>query len=419
MANVRPNGALVSREMRGWILAAAGLGCFLAGVWVTHSRKVHATTVTREAANTAPPAHTTTDDRASSPTATGVTLSLVYSAEIAEWLRPALDGFERAHPDVRVQAQPMGSLDAERAIANGRVRPTLWIPADTTAVEMLDADRGAQGAAVVREEGRWPRALTLTPMVFVVWESRARALAGEATTLSWTRLQTVARSPRGWTEVGGERAWGGLKFGHTDPTRSHAGLNALVLMAYGWRGTARSLAPADVTGAGFEGFVRTLEAADPAGDRGTGSSGEFAQTIALQGPGRYDVAMVYESQAIASMDIARGRWGESLRVYYPPVNVWSDHPLCLLDGAHVGAAEREAADKLADHLRSSEVQAAAVRHGLRPADVRVPIVSDDPENPFIKYRDRGVTVALPQVADAPSLAALDAITTAWRRATGR
>jgi ABC-type Fe3+ transport system substrate-binding protein len=417
MANVRPNGAPVSREMRGWILAAAGLGCFFAGVWVTHSRKVHATTVTRESANTAPRASTTTEAR-EAPT-TGVTLSLVYSSEIAAWLTPALADFARVHPEVRVQAQPMGSLDAERAIANGRVRPTLWIPADTSAVEMLDGDRGAQGLAVVREEGRWPRALTLTPMVFVVWESRAHTLAGNATTLSWTRLQTVARSPRGWSEIGGDRAWGGLKFGHTDPTRSHAGLNALVLMAYGWRGTARSLTPADVTGAGFEGFVRTLEAADPAGDRGTGSSGEFAQTIALQGPGRYDVAMVYESQAIASMDVARGRWGESLRVYYPPVNVWSDHPLCLLDGAHVGAAERDAAEKLADHLRSSEVQAAAVRHGLRPADVRVPIVSDDPENPFVKYRDRGVTVALPQVADAPSLAALDAITSTWRRATGR
>jgi ABC-type Fe3+ transport system substrate-binding protein len=256
-------------------------------------------------------------------------------------------------------------------------------------------------------------------MVFVVWESRARALAGDATTLSWTRLQTVARSPRGWTEVGGERAWGGLKFGHTDPTRSHAGLNALVLMAYGWRGTSRSLTPADVTGAGFEGFVRTLEAADPAGDRGTGSSGEFAQTIALQGPGRYDAAMVYESQAIASFDVARGRWGESLRVYYPRVNVWADHPRCLLDGAHLTPAQRDAARRLADHLLGATAQAAAVRRGFRPADPAVPVATGDADNPFVKYRDQGVRVAIGRVAPAPSLDAVDAVLAAWRRATGR
>ncbi len=411
MAYVRPEAPRVSRELRGWLLAAAGVGCFFAGVWVTHARRAHATPAAlpqqHEAAATA-----------REPEA--VTLSLVYATEIAPWLGPALDEFSRANARVRVSAQGMGSLDAERAIASGRLRPTLWVPADASAVELLDAERDAgRGApSVTRDDGRWPRPLVLTPMVFMVWESRARALAARDATLSWARLATVARAPRGWADVGGEAAWGGLKFGHTDPTRSHSGLETLVLMAYGWRGRS-SLAPSDVSGAGFEGFVRALEASDPAGDRGTASAGEFAQTFALQGPGRYDVAMVYEAQAIASMDVARNRWGEGLRVYYPTVNVWSDHPLCLLDGPHVSPAQREAAAALADHLRSTAAQAAAVRHGFRPADVNVPLASDDPESPFVKYRDRGVTVALSQVADPPAPATLDAITTTWRRATGR
>lgn len=400
-------------ELRGWILAAAGVGCFFIGVGVTRARKAHAahgpTEVVHEASPEAP----------ASPEE-GVTLSMVYSTEIAPWLRPAVESFERANAGVRVRLQGMGSLDAARAIASGRVRPTLWIPADASVTEQLDPDHGAQGApAIVREDGRWPRPLALTPMVFVVWESRAAILAPHTTTLSWTRLSTLAHAPRGWADLGGERAWGGLKFGHTDPSRSHAGLETLTLMAYGWRNRAGALTPADATSGAFVAFVRGLETADPAGDRGTASSGEFAQTIALQGPGRYDVAMVYESQAIASIDVARGRWGESLRVYYPPVNVWSDHPLCLLDDAHLTAAQRDAAARLADHLRSTEWQQAAVRYGLRPADPTVPIATDDAENPFVKYRDRGVTIALPQVADAPSMATLDALTATWRRATGR
>lgn len=399
-------------ELRGWFMAAAGVGLFFAGVAVTRAHKAHA----------APPVEPVSTSAAapSAPAEEGVTLSMIYSTEIAAWLRPAVEDFERSHAGVRVQLQGMGSLDAARAIATGRAHPTLWIPADASVLEQLDPEHGAQGApAMVREDGRWPRPLALTPMVFVVWDSRAQVLAPHTTSLSWQRLATLARAPHGWADLGGDRAWGGLKFGHTDPSRSHSGLETLTLMAYGWRGRTGALSPADATSAGFVGFVRSLESADPAGDRGTASSGEFAQTIALQGPGRYDVAMVYESQAIASIDVARGRWGESLRVFYPPINVWSDHPLCLLDGERLTRGQRAAAEQLADHLRSATWQQAAVRYGLRPADPTVPLATDDAENPFVKYRDRGVTIALPQVADAPTMATLDALTATWRRATGR
>jgi ABC-type sulfate transport system substrate-binding protein len=129
--------------------------------------------------------------------------------------------------------------------------------------------------------------------------------------------------------------------------------------------------------------------------------------------------MVYESQAIASFEVARGRWGETLRVYYPTVNVWADHPLCLLDGAHLTDAQKDAARALADHLLGAGAQAAAVRHGFRPADANVALVNGDADNPFVKYRAQGVRVALAQVAAAPSLAAVDAIMASWRRATGR
>jgi len=411
MIHGRPERARASGEVRAWLVAGLGLGCFVGGAWLVHARRPQ---VAHAAAITEVTAHAE-----AAPAGGPVELQVLYSTEMAAWLRASVSDFERAHPDVRVRLQGMGTVDAVRAIADGRVRPTLWIPADTLAADLLDREwRAAHGDAIVTRDDAWPRPLALTPMVFVVWESRARALVGDSTTLSWTRLGAVARASRGWAEVGGSPAWGALRFGHTDPARSHAGLQTLVLMAHGWRDAPR-LDAAALSGAGFTSYLRTLEASDPAGDRGTASSGEFAQTIALQGPGRYDAAMVYESQAIASFEVARGRWGETLRVYYPTVNVWADHPLCLLDGGHLTDAQKDAARALSEHLLGAGTQAAAVRHGFRPADANVPLVNGDADNPFVKYRDQGVRVALAQVAPPPSLAAVDAVMAAWRRATGR
>lgn len=412
MNHGRPERSKVSGEVRAWLVAGVGLGCFVGGAWLVHGRRA-------PEAHAAPVVTAPVNEALRAPDGP-VELPLVYSTELSAWLRDAVADFERAHPDVRVRLQGMGTVDAVRAIADGRVRPALWAPADGLAADLLDREwRAAHGApAVVRDEG-WPRPLALTPMVFVVWESRARALVGDGETLPWARVATVARSSRGWAGVGGSAAWGSFRLGHTDPSRSHSGLQTLVLMAFGWRGSAARLDAASLAGDGFADWLRPLEASDPAGDRGTASSGEFAQTIALQGPGRYDAAMVYESQAIASFDVARGRWGESLRVYYPTVNVWADHPLCLLDGERLTPAQRDAARRLADHLLGATAQAAAVRRGFRPADPAVPVATGDADNPFVKYRDQGVRVAIGRVAPAPSLDAVDAVLAAWRRATGR
>ncbi len=397
-------------ELRGWLLAAAGVGCFFTGVAVTRTRRAHAAPAAPVAQPVDAPPVASVHDAPS-------TLSIAYSSEIGAWLRGAVAGFERANPGVHVTLQPMGTFDAARAIAQGTLRPTLWIPADSTATTLLDGNTA--GVSLVRDDGRWPRPLALTPMVFVVWESRARVLAPHGATLPWQRLATVARSPHGWADLGGDAAWGTLKFGHTDPSRSHAGLETLALVAYGAKGRATPLTVDDARTASFEALFRAVESSDPAGDRGTASSGEFAQTLALQGPGRYDAAMVYESQAIASLDVARARWGESLRVYYPPVNVWSDHPLCLVDSPSLTDATRALAQRLADHLRDREAQSDAVRHGLRPADETVALATDDPQNPFVKFRAQGVSVALSQVGDPPSDAARDALLAAWRRVTHR
>jgi ABC-type sulfate transport system substrate-binding protein len=133
-----------------------------------------------------------------------------------------------------------------------------------------------------------------------------------------------------------------------------------------------------------------------------------------QGPSLYDVVVVYEATAIAELPRAAGRW-EPLRVFYPSVNLWSDHPMCLLDGDWITPAQRSAAGLLVDYLMSPPVQQRALKQGFRPGNLDVPVVTQDSDNPFHRYHDVGVRVEVPRVAEAPDGAVLQALLQTFQR----
>jgi ABC-type sulfate transport system substrate-binding protein len=118
--------------------------------------------------------------------------------------------------------------------------------------------------------------------------------------------------------------------------------------------------------------------------------------------------------AIAEMPRAVGRW-EPLRVFYPSVNIWSDHPACLLDAADATPEQRQAAAQLVDHLMSPAVQQRALRRGFRPGNLDVPVVTQDSDNPFHRYRDTGIRVDVPRVAASPDGAVLEALLQTFQR----
>jgi ABC-type sulfate transport system substrate-binding protein len=133
-----------------------------------------------------------------------------------------------------------------------------------------------------------------------------------------------------------------------------------------------------------------------------------------QGPSLYDFVIVYEATAIAEMPRASGRW-ENLRVFYPSINIWSDHPACLLDGDWVTPAQRQAAALLVDFLMSPSVQARALKQGFRPGNLDVPVITQDADNPFRRYRDVGVRVDVARIAASPDGAVLQALLQTFQR----
>jgi len=345
--------------------------------------------------------------------AADVELPFEYSTEKQDWIEAAIAEFQRAHPRIHVTSISKPSLDAVSAILDGKDRPVLWSPSDSLATGLLAMDwRARKRSELYPATGRdAPQPLLLTPLVFVGWEERAKLLADAAGQLSWKTIRRAVASPRGWAEIGGKPAWGRIKVGHADPNTANSGLQALVLMAYEYFTTTSELTAEQLLDPRFREFVRELERAVPDLENSTGA---FMTDMIRFGPSKYDVAVVYESVAVSQLKNAQGRWGR-LHIYYPPVTIWSDHPIVLLNAPWVTADQKRAAAQLIAFLRSPRVQATALRFGFRPADTSVPILTDGAPSAFSESEPQGFSLDLPSAARPLEGPAVRAMLTTWSR----
>lgn len=341
-----------------------------------------------------------------------VEITMLYGSDKKEWIDAAADAFRRAHPEIKLTLVARGSMEGAQAILDRRDRPTVFSPADSLALNMLASDWKNKGREPLFAESGddAPASLVMTPLVFVAWEDRARALMKDSGEVSWKALHKATSSPQGWTSAGGKPEWGFVKLGHTDPTRSNSGLQAVMLMALDETGKP-TLETSDFVDPKVQSFVRQIEKSVPSFEASTGT---FMNEMVRFGPSKYDVAVVYENLAIAQIATAQARWG-ALRVYYPKTTMWSDHPAAVLTADWVTPEQRAAAHLWLAHLRSRPMQERALGYGFRPGDTAVPVRTADPENPFTKLARYGVRVEVPHAARTPDNATVRTATTMWTR----
>jgi hypothetical protein len=348
-----------------------------------------------------------------------VEVTLEYSTEKKDWLEAAVGEFQRANPRIRVKLIGKGSLESANAILDGTDRPVLWSPADSLVANLLAADWKTknQTALFAATGDAAPQPLVLTPLVFVVWEERAKVLvtapAGSdaVTPLSWSDIRKAVASPRGWAGIGGKPAWGFVNLGHTDPNKSNSGMQALALMAYEYFHITSGLTVEQTLDQKFQDFVKDIERGVPHFESSTGT---FMTDMIRFGPSKYDIAVVYESLAVSQLENAQGRWG-SLHIYYPPVTIWSDHPIALLDAPWVTPAQARAGAQLIGFLRSTPIQTSALRFGFRPADTSVPVKTPDGTSPFAKMVPYGLSLELPPAAQPPDGTVIRNMLMMWSR----
>lgn len=344
---------------------------------------------------------------------TQVEITMVYGSDKKEWVELAAGDFRKEHPEIKLTLLTRGSMESVQNILEKRDRPTVFSPADSMAMNMLATDWKNKGnEPILADSGEdAPRSLVMTPLVFVAWEDRARALLktndGE---ISWKSIHKATMAPQGWTESGGKAEWGFVKLGHTDPTKSNSGLQALALMAIEQTGK-QTLETSDTVDPKVQTFIRQVEKNVPSFEASTGT---FMNEMVRFGPSKYDLAVVYENVAIAQIETAQGRWG-ALRVYYPKTTMWSDHPAAVLQAEWVTPEQKAAAHQWLTYLHSRPVQEHALRFGFRPGDTSIPVRTTDPTNPFTKLGRHGVRIDVPHAARTPDPTTIRSLTTMWTR----
>lgn len=347
-----------------------------------------------------------------------VTLTIVYSTEKQQWLEAAVAAFETSGitangAPIEIELRGLGSREAMQSLVDGSLKPDVWSPASDLWVTLINEDwQQRTGQPLIAASGAdAPRLLVLTPLVLVAWQQRAVALSNSGQTI-WRNLHSAITAPDGWGAKG-HPEWGVVKWGHTLPTSSNSGLQALLLLAYDYHGKSSGLSVADVQNPEFERWLTEIEQGASFSD----SSGTLMNDMVAFGPSKFDVVATYENLALEQMANARNRWNDDLTLIYPPANLWSNHPYAILDAEWVTPAKRAAARQFGDFLLSQGQQEHAVQLGLRPVLANVPL--DSAGSPFTRNATAGVKLDVPTLVEVPKADVLNALLDAWTRATQR
>ncbi len=349
-----------------------------------------------------------------------VELSIAYGTEKEAWLKEAVKRFEETNPQVgrapiTITLEGVGSREGVQDIVAGNLKPVVFSPASSIQVELLRGEWEArQGSTILHSGNDAPEPLVYTPLVVVAWEERAHELWPNGPEDLWHHLQEVLSDSAGWGAFG-HPEWGFAKFGHTSPETSNSGMQTLVLLTYAYHDKTADLTTQDVLDQGYQQWLDGIEGSVVEFGNSTGT---FMKNMLNFGPGKYDFVVVYENLAIDNVEAARGRWGQDLRVYYPPATIFSDHPYAILNAEWVSEEQREAARLFRDFLLSEETQALAIEYGFRPSSSRVSVTGSD--SPFVRYEAYNVRAEdLPPQVDIPEAEVLNELLNLWRNQYGQ
>jgi eukaryotic-like serine/threonine-protein kinase len=343
-----------------------------------------------------------------------IEINIVYGTEKQQWFEAAAAEFEKSEAGrgIKIVLHGMGSMEGARAVLDGPdpISMHVWSPASSAYRDTFEREWRAKHSKspILKAEN-----LVLTPLVFVMWESRHDAFMKKYAGIRFRTVAEAMQEPGGWKTIAGHADWGRFKFGHTHPEHSNSGLLTMVLMAYEFAGKDYNLSHDDIARPAFQDWLRRFElgVVRPGGAL-TNSTGNLMREMVLRGPSQYDCVLVYENLAIGYLDAARDRWG-SLVVDYPEPNMWNEHPYYVLDVPWSDARQRTAAGAFLKFLMSEPIQRRALEHGFRPGSTSVSLRL--PDSPLVRHARQGLRTELPRMCEPPTSEVVRELLAASRR----
>ncbi|WP_345611658.1 substrate-binding domain-containing protein [Pseudonocardia adelaidensis] len=277
------------------------------------------------------------------PSDAPVTLRVLAGSELLD-LEPVLADAGEA-TGVRIQLDPVGTLDGAQAVASGAVEAdhdAIWFSSN----RYLALQPGAQARLGTATD------IMSSPVVLGLRRSVAERLGWVGRPVTWAEIAAAAGARR-------------FTYGMTDPSASNSGFSAVVAVAtaLAGAGSALTLQQAESTVPALRDFfaAQTLSA---------GSSGFLQEAFVRRATGAdpgepVDGLINYES-VLQGMN-ADGSLPEPLELIRPADGVvTAEYPFTVLAAAPPEA--RDAYRRLVEHLRTPDVQRAiAERTHRRPA----------------------------------------------------
>lgn len=333
------------------------------------------------------------------PTAQPIQVRIVTALPIEPWITEAAQKFnsEKHTQDGRtivVTITPMDSVTAMGKWDRGEFNPipTVWIPDSRYLVDLVNATYSQKlGRDIFLTDGEY-RARPLATSLFSwgIYSSREQVLRAKFGAVDWKTIHDAAIAKGGWPDLGGQASWGYFKLVVPNPHKNAAGLLAMVAAA-GEYYDKTTISTEDVTNPKFQTWLKEL----------MGSVTDFSslssysvEDLALFGYSVGDGGQLLESDLLVNMGGIQTRWSDPLVIVYPKYLTWFDFPFTIWMGPETSASEKNAALQFEKYLLSPEIQAGAVKRGLRPANTDVSIAGTD--SLFTKWKNQGALVIVPR-----------------------
>jgi len=350
-----------------------------------------------------------------------ISLPFTCSTEKVDWMTAAVNAFHASNATlngktIQIDLDLRGSVDAQQKILNGTIQPIIWSPASFLELNQLSsAWEQAHGNKdiIILSGNLQPKELVLSPLVFAVWQDRSQLLLRQYGSIDWPSIHDALKL-NNWSDIGGQSQWGPVKFGHTRPDSSNSGLLTITLMAYSFFKEQRDLTIQQIDDAQFLSYFNDIEAAVSAFGR---SSGTFLTNVVIpEGPPDYDIVATYENLILTNNKAAVAVQQQPLQLFYPSLNIVSDHPLAILQGTWVTHEQQLAAQIFRDFLLAEPQQRLALATGFRPANVNVHITDNTSGNVFLRQSSYNITPrpTIQPVAQVPTSAVINELIKEWK-----
>ena len=304
-------------------------------------------------------------------------ITIIYSSEKASWMTVAYSDFmeewQNTHPDelISIDMHPYGSSDSIISILNNEIFPTIWSPASSIWMPILNkkwADFTNTFDPIVNISKSVK--IIYSPIVIATWEAfnSTHKIKGFADVHNLNLNQSV-----------------NIRMAHTDPRLSNSGFMSVIMALSAVSGTpSENLSLSDLTDSNNQQWLREFESSAILYGKSTGFLARYMQS---EGPSALNIAFLYENLIRDISNTATG--GKIIAIYPEEGTLYSDHPFCILDAEWITSEQRVVAEAFLNFLNKNETVVSALQYGFRPIDRSIPL---DPE--VFNYESSGIAYNL-------------------------